>query len=440
MKRLFCVCVSVLGAVCVAGAPSAWANSLENELAQLLRSHPGIAAAVNTTEAADQEITKAEGAYWPSVDLTAEMGPEFIDSPSERVAEDHEKKISTRTKKTTTLTITENVFNGYLTESNVNVAKLGRDSFNYQQKTLVQQTFFEGASAYVNVLRNRRLIELAQSNEMNIKEQLNLEDERVKRGAGIAVDVLQAKSRLQLGKERRVAFEGQLEDSVSRYTQVFDHGPDMVAMTDPSLPIDLIPETLEEAIEIARRENPTVTGAMVAIDGAKERKNQARAGYFPTVDVVGTWNYEEDNNSTIGIRRDYSVILSASWNLFNGFATQAGETRAAFDYAAAKDTHILTIRKAEEQTRLAWQVLTTSQKRVALLENAVNLAAEVFDARKKLKEAGKETVINVLDSENELYSRQIDYTSASYDEQLAVFQLLLAMGRLSPEFLGLNPS
>ena len=80
----------------------------------------------------------------------------------------------------------------------------------------------------------------------------------------------------------------------------------------------------------------------------------------------------------------------------------------------------------------------TARERLELLENAVNIASEVFESRKKLREAGKETVINVLDAENEVNSAQINFTSASYDERIAVYQLLLAMGRLDPVHLSIN--
>jgi adhesin transport system outer membrane protein len=90
-----------------------------------------------------------------------------------------------------------------------------------------------------------------------------------------------------------------------------------------------------------------------------------------------------------------------------------------------------------EQTKLAWQALFTSRQRLELLENAVNIASEVFSSRQKLREAGKETVINVLDAENEVNNAQINFTSASYDEKLAVYQLLLAMGFLNPSGLSL---
>jgi len=91
-----------------------------------------------------------------------------------------------------------------------------------------------------------------------------------------------------------------------------------------------------------------------------------------------------------------------------------------------------------EQSKLAWQSLLTARERLELLENAVNIASEVFVSRKKLREAGKETVINVLDAENEVNNAQINYTSAFYDERLAVYQLLLAMGRLDQKNLSLG--
>ena len=414
-----------------------WAASLNEELLGLLQSHPGVLAAEKSVISADEEIKRSKARYYPRVDLSADMGPEVIDSPAERAAEDEDKN-SSRFRKTAGITITENVFDGFSTSAQIRLAESTKTGTEHQRSAQTQQFLFEGISAYIRVLRQKRLVELARNNEDNIKTQLNLEDERVRRGAGMAVDVLQAKARLQFSKERRVSLEGQLADAVSRYKQVFDHAPEFGSMIEPVPPLDVLPESLDRAVEIGIRENPVVLSADATVDGARERKNQARSEYYPSVDIVGSWNYEEDKDATIGIRRDYSILLQAQWNLFNGFASQAGENRAATDYAASKDSRLLTLRKVEEQTRLAWQALVTSRQRVELLENAVNLASEVFTARKKLREAGKETVINVLDSENEVYTRQIDFTSASYDERLAVYQLLMAMGRLNPGYLGLK--
>jgi adhesin transport system outer membrane protein len=80
----------------------------------------------------------------------------------------------------------------------------------------------------------------------------------------------------------------------------------------------------------------------------------------------------------------------------------------------------------------------TARQRVALLENAVNIASEIFTARRKLREAGKETILNMLDAENQVINAQINYTSATFDERIAIYQLMLAMGRLNAAYLNLD--
>jgi len=62
----------------------------------------------------------------------------------------------------------------------------------------------------------------------------------------------------------------------------------------------------------------------------------------------------------------------------------------------------------------------------------------VFIARRKLRQAGKETVINVLDSENEVNNARINLTDASYDSSIAVYRVLQGMGRLDVNHLQLH--
>ena len=411
------------------------AQTLEEELAGVLVDNPQILAAEKTIQSTTKEIDKALAGYLPTLQVTAEYGPEWVDSPAERNRRDG--NISERSRRISTLTLTQNLFNGFVTASNTKTARLNTLIADLTAEGTRQNTLFEGVNAYVNVLRQKRLIELAQANEDTIQIQLNLEDERVQRGSGIAVDVLQAKSRLQIAKERRVNFEGGLEDAVSTYAQVFGHAPEIDELIDPVPPVERLPTELEAAIDLGLRENPAVGNSDATIEVVRERRRAIRAEYLPTFDMVGTANNENNNNAVIGTRRDYSVILQATWDLFNGFSTQANMAQAAFDYGASKDNYAFVVRKVVEQVRLSWQALLTVRERMELLENAINIASEVFDARQKLREAGKETVINVLDAESEIFNAQINFTAAAYDERVAVYQLLLAMGRLNAQNLEL---
>ncbi len=426
------------GVLGLAGVLPASAASLEEELAGLLQDHPNIRAAYKTVESTRQGIKHAKSAYYPQISVSADIAQEVINSPAERQQGDGQQgKPSSRTPQSASFSMTQNLFNGFATASAVRTAHLNKELSLMTLEGTRQNTVLEGATAYVNVLRQKRLIELSRENEGTIQQQLQLEDERVQRGSGIAVDVLQAKSRLQSAKERRVTFEGALQGAISRFTQTFNHSPNIDAMTDPVPPVEMVPSDLERAIDIALLGNPALGNSSVTIEVAREHRRTVRAEMYPSLDVSSAWNFEKNAGAVLGVRRDYSVTLTATWDLFTGFSTRNLLSQAAFDLGATKDIHDFTARKVIEQTRLAWQALFTARQRLELLENAVNIASEVFSSRQKLREAGKETVINVLDAENEVNNTQINFTSASYDERLAVFQLLLAMGLLNPEGLQL---
>ena len=169
----------------------------------MLLDHPNIRAAYKTVESSRQGIANAKSAYYLQVSISGEIAQEVIDSPSERQQGDgQDGKPSSRTPQSFSFSSTHNLFNGFATVSAVRTAKLNKELAQLTLEGTRQNTVLEGITGYVNVLRQKRLIELSRENEATTKQQLSLENERVQRGSGIAVDVQQAKSRLQSAKER----------------------------------------------------------------------------------------------------------------------------------------------------------------------------------------------------------------------------------------------
>ncbi len=419
----------ILGAAILAAPRGSLAQALEDVLVDLIHEHPQIKSATKTLATARKEIDKAAAGFLPTVNLANDIGQEYINSPGERATGDD--KISSRTKTVSTMTVTQNLFQGYATTSAARTAFLNKMVAQHTLNTVEQDVLLEGATVYIDVLRQNQLVELSTQNEETIQIQLNLEDERVQKGQGIAVDVLQSKSRLQLAKERRIRFSGALEDAVSRFVQVFNKNPDLGTMREPQPSADLVPEDINAAIDIARYEAPGVLTSEFQLAVAKENRRAVKADLFPSLDLVTTMNYEKHNGGTIGTRRDMSVILQSSWDIFTGLTTRANVSQAATDFAASRDNFEFARRKAVEGVRIAWENLRTRRDQFEQLQNAVNIAEEVFDARRKLRAAGKEQLINVLDAESEVTNARINLTSSRFDLRLAVFQLLRAMGRLT---------
>ncbi|MSP81960.1 MAG: hypothetical protein EXQ94_03250 [Alphaproteobacteria bacterium] len=415
-------------------AVPASAQSLDEEVGYLLRNHPQIKGLRNQVEASEEGINRAFAGYLPKVEFTGDYGYENTDSPARRASAPGGEHFGTARNKAT-ITVTENLFNGFRTPGEYKGAKLNKLSSEIILDNTTQNVIFEGVTAYLDVLRNMRLVDLATRNEDVIKTQLNLESERVSRGSGIALDVLQSKARLQIARERRAAFEGELANAVTRYTQVFGHAPSAGSMAVPEVDPTLMPLTIEDAVAVAVLEHPEAENSANLIELAQTRRRTSKSDYFPQLDLVGKWNYGDNVDGVDSIRRDYLVILRANWKLFNGFATRASVAESAYQYAASVDNRNFVNQKIVEDVHLSWENLQTAQRRVALLDNAVNIAIEVHDARSTLREAGKETVLNVLDAQNEVFNAQINQVAADFDARVATYRVVLAMGRLDPEHL-----
>ncbi|MDA0230871.1 MAG: TolC family protein [Proteobacteria bacterium] len=435
MKRRLCVVAftaALLGTTSIFGIQGqASAQSLQEEVAQLLVNHPQIRAARQNVASSEEGENAAFAEYLPRISAFSDFGYERIDSPGRTTATPGQGPFTTGQARQTSVTLTQTVFNGYLNEANNANANLAKQSAEISLEEVEQGVLFEGVSIYLEVLRNIRLRQLATENTATIQRQFELEDERVRRGAGITLDVLEAKKRLQVAKERIVAFDGALRDSRSRFNQVFGHEPTTSEMVMPTTPLGLIPENVDTAIASALVEHPAIRKAEKRVDIAQEQRTIAKAEFYPTVDIVAEWSYEDDLAATRGSRRNYTAKVQANWDLFNGFATRAGVARASHDYLSSINSGNFVKRKISEETRLAWSGLDTARQRVTLLQNAVNIAAEVFSGRSKLRKAGKETVINVLDAESQMFDARIQLVAAQHDARIAVYRLLAAMGQVN---------
>lgn len=410
---------------CALATPAAWATDLETEIRDLVQSHPQVQAAAEGVSSADAAVSAARSNYLPQVHITANTGPEAFNNTTIQQPID-------RNGYGGGVTLTQHLWDAHATDSAVDSAL---DTKSVSESTLRgtrQTTILEAVNAYLDVQRQRQLVKLARDDEQRLQTQLHLEDERVERGAGVTVDVLAAKHRLQLAKERRVGYEGTFEQAIDRYTQVFGHAPDELTDKMPEPPASVIPTTLEEALKIAEAENPTVEAAKRTVNVTAERITAARAGYFPTVDLVGGADVGDNRDGNVNMSHDWKVILQLNWDLFTGFRTQAQVSQAAHDLSASKDTALQAQRKADEAVKLAWSQVQTARERLEVLENAVNLAFDVWDSRKKMREAGKATVIDVLDAESDITNAQVTYLNALLDRKVATYSLLQSIGRLEP--------
>jgi adhesin transport system outer membrane protein len=388
--------------------------------------------------AAEKRETAAKSGWFPKVDIAAESGSEKITttpyasgvpSPTPQATDLQRKKQS--------VTVTQNLFNGGKTLATSNVAKIERQMKDADRSATSQEILLEAITAYLNVLKSQMLINLSAINEETTKRQLDMEKQRVERGGGVIVDELQAATRLQIVRERRVVYEQGMRDAVSSYEQVFSKSPDLKVFQDVDIIKSRMPVSVDSAIEDAETSNPRLLAARLATERTYRLISMENAGFMPNVDLVGTHNRERDAGQLYRKEED-SVLVKMSWNLFSGRETLSRAQAAAYDYRESAEKEKNIGNKTKESVRVAWNQYKKGIERLELLDSAVKTSQGVMRGRKKLRDAGKETALAVLDSEVEHFGLLANKVNAMIDAKMGSYRLLSALGKLDIDSLNLE--
>lgn len=422
------------------------AQPLAVELKGLVEKHPLILSAEKMVEAAESGQDAARAGYYPKVNLYADGGREHVESrsytptPTGSISSDNPTGLnstSTLDRSKLGLTVEQNLFSGKRTENTVDIANTDYALRQSELHGTTQATVYDGLVAYMQIARLKTLLAVAERNERTTQRQMDLENERMQRGGGIAVDVLQARTRLQISRERKVFIAQSMRDAVAVYQQVFGHAPDIDSIDDVEIMNTELPATLEKAMEIAMASNADIQQSKLQSRKAQKQIGLEQSGYYPSVDLVGYYGAESNVNQ-IERRREASALLKFNWNLFSGNETRSRAAAALSTYESVVDREVAVERKVQENVHTAWNQLQNGRERQDLLQNAAKIASEVMAFRKRLRDAGKETAINVLDAEVEYYSVLSNMINAEYDSKIAFYRLMSAMGQLSPERIGIG--
>lgn len=411
------------------------AGELQSELIYLRDTHPVIKASQYAVESARLRKNAAMAGFLPKLTLSGDAGTEKINTIQEELGASDPSSTDKRSK--INLSIEQNLFNGGRSLIELKVANLDQSIRELEVSASSQDVLLEAIVSYLQVLRNRLLINLAELNENTTRQQFEMEKSRVERGGGLAVDELQAATRFQIVRERKVFYEQGMRDAVTNYEQVFGRPPVNESIQDLGIDVSLIPENIDKALAHGLDINPRVKQLMLQMDRANKSIYLEGSGFLPKIDfsvsrsrdanVGGVYKKEED-----------TALIKFSWNLFSG-GDSINRTRAAVvDLDEYGQREINVRRKTAESIRMSWNQYQKGIERLELLEDAAKTSLRVMEGRKRLRDAGRETVLAVLDSEVEYYGVLANKVNSLIDARIGFYRLMHSMGMLDFNFMHLD--
>ena len=411
------------------------ATTLEDSILMALETNPDVGAVQANRQAIDQELRQARALYLPSIDLRAAAGPQYTNSLGTRgraTRPEGANASSTLVRMESQLTLTQMLFDGYATKSEVERQLARTDSAAYRVDEAAEFIALDAIEVHLDVLRNQVLLKQAEENLAAHEAILGRVRQGERQGGGSIADVRQTEARLAAARNVLATANGNLRDAKARYRRVT--GDDAYELETSTAPIFALPEGPETAAAKAAASSPTVRIAKADIDVAKAELKGSRAGYYPRFDLELGTAANRQIDGIVGSEVQAEALVVMRYNLFRGGGDIAREREA---FSRVNETHQGLRRarlEAEEQARLSFNALTTARSRVEALAAQKRANAATRDAYAEQFDLGRRSLLDLLDAENEYYLAKSNLTTAEFTESFAVYRVLAVVGDLLPTF------
>ncbi|NBC97365.1 MAG: TolC family outer membrane protein [Deinococcus-Thermus bacterium] len=411
------------------GAGPATAQTLEEALALAYDSNPTLAAQRAQLRATNEELPQALAGYRPTVTADGSVGRQWSETTGGLGAGDEAINPAS-----IGIQVDQPIYRGGGTTADVaraeNVIEAGRAGLVATE----QQVLLAAATAYMDVVREQAVLDLAINNEQVLARQLQASRDRFAVGEITRTDVSQAESRLSGATADRIEAAGNLRAARATYERVIGLAPGTLV---PPGQVPGLPTSLESSISQAETGNPQVIAAVFAERAAADGIDLARSALLPQITVSARAAVDWEPTSTIDRRESASVTARISVPLYQAGAASSRVREARHSANQARIQVDDERRAAIEQAIRAWEFLTTARATIDSLDAQVNAAEIALDGVRQEALVGSRTVLDVLDAEQELLDARVALVRSQRDEVVAGYQLLAAVGQLTARDLGL---
>lgn len=420
-------------ALLVTFGTQAQAYTLNEAVAHTLATSPDMLIVTNTRDEVDKQLGQAYADYLPRLDMTAAFGEQYSNNTVTRgnVITPTGPNSGTRTMTRTDFSMiaSQILFDGFAVYHNVEGKKYRVVAESWRVNSKAQNVALEVLDAYLNVLLNREKVSIARNNVAVHERLFGQISKRSESGIGRKADMDQAQARVALAKTNLLVFEHNLNDAETTFLRRV--GIQVPAVLSPvELPATM-PKHEREAIDIGLRQHPELLASIEDVNVTREEFKGAKAPFSPrfTLELTNTRNHNPDGS--FGDSDENSAMVRMTWNLFNGGKDLAKLCETAYKMQEAQEVSNRSQRQLVEAVRFSWAIYDYNQLELVTKQLHVDATARTFEAYQKQFNIGQRTLLDLLNSQNELFNSQTAYVESKYDVVRGAYRLFNSMGTLT---------
>jgi outer membrane protein len=417
-----------------AAVPAGPVTNLRDALVKTYDTNPTIMAERQSLRQNDEDVALARAQGRPQLSVSAGLNRDLVSRNLGANGSDL----------SVTGSVSVPVYAGGRIRNSVRAADTRVEAGRAQLRATEGDIFTEAVAAYMDVIRDRSIVQLNQNQVRVLDTNLQATRDRFEVGDLTRTDVAQSDARLALARSNLAFAEGRLRGSEENFLRVIGA---IAGDLQPPNPLPTLPGTADQATEIALASNPDLDSIAAQARAAGYDVRVAQGGRLPTVSAVSTTRYVDllgtaNNGGTPGLFPDSTtstgIGLSLSMPIYQGGAAAARVRRARAFESQLLENAVAIERLVISNTRAAHANYRAALDAIASNEIAVAANQLALEGTRAEQTVGTRNVLDVLNAEQELVNSQVLLVTARRDAYVAGFQLLNQMGQAEAEDLNLE--
>jgi len=420
---------------------SASAQTLEQAITAAYVNNPTLNAQRAAVRATDENVPRALSGYRPTVTGAANAARTNLTTITEAqtlagISIPANKSNNTIWPNTLSLTLNQNLYNGFRTANNVRAAEAQVRQSQETLRSIESQVLLDAVTAHMNVIRDEALVQLQQQNLQALGEQFRAAKDRFEVGEVTRTDTALAEAAEAGGRASLIQAQSNLNTSRAVYRQVVGAEPGKLSA---GRPIDqMLPRSYEFAIADGLQRTPAVVSAQYAVDFAALQVKVAEGALLPSLNAQGTLQRANEPTTQIAHQKEASIGLAATAPIYQGGAEYAAIRQAKEVLGQTRIQMDVTRDQVRAQIVQFWSQLEAARSSIQAAQTQVNAQQIALKGVREEYKVGQRTISDVLTAQANLVSAQSTLVNAQRDRVVASYAVLGAIGRLDMNSLGLQ--
>ena len=409
------------------------AETFSTALKKAYTNNPELNAERESLNISEQELNISKGSYLPTVTLSGSKSEEKTDKLTNR---DGSSASITNVDPTVKSITIEQTLIDFGRGAELAKSKIGIDLAKAKLLKKEQDILYKSIQAYTGLVSSNEKLKINRSNVNLLDRQVETDRIRLERGNISLSDVAQSESSLAGAQAKLIQAENDFLTSKLNYENVIGKLTDPELLDKSSVTTLMLPDNLNSAIELSKKNNPDLIIAQLEYDQSKKDTRSAKADLAPSAKLSFDKSQSEDLSATYDERDKEILKATVTWPFFSG----------GKNIASLKKNQSLELQKnllldnmtTKNQTDVA-SAWSNYQSNKSLLNsvraqvNAAEIANEGIVA--EYNSGSDRTTLEVIQSNSLLLNAQISLADSERNYILSQFNLLKSIGLLNSDYL-----